>query len=299
MTVVSQHVQNLTAGTVYHYRVVASSEIEHGKTEMFDGPEESFTTQGGGGGGLGANQFSLIDGRGWEMVSPPAKEGALVIWPGEAGMFQAAAAGGAFAYLTNVPTEAGVPGYSNEQQLLSTRGAGVDGSWGTHDLAQPHNGSVGQSDNAGQEYRFFNEQLTTGIVQPYGAFQPCHNSENALQPCLSEAASEQTAFSRDLETGTYTPLVTGCPAEGDPCAPAVREHANVPDGTVFGQQGSGSGEPCPPEKFCGPFFLGASPNGEHVIVRAKGIQLPGTTAPAETGLYEWSAANPRTGSCSS
>ena len=127
-------------------------------------------------------------------------------------------------------------------------------------------------------------------MQPYGAFQPCHNSENALQPCLSEAASEQTAFSRDLETGTYTPLVTGCPKEG-PCAQAIREHANVPDGTVFGQRAGEYNEPCPPTKFCGPFFLGASPNGEHVIVQSRQGQLTKTPAPAGS-LYEWSAGKP-------
>ena len=176
---IEQHVQDLSAGTVYHYRVVGASAIEAGKVEAFDGSENTFSTQTAG-------TFSLIDGRGWEMVSPPAKEGALVIWPGEPGMFQAAAGGGAFTYLTNVPTEPGCSlGIPTSSRCLSTRGAN---GWANSDLAAPHNGSVGQSDNAGQEYRFFNEELTTGIVQPFGAFLPCEQSQTpaavSLRRCL-------------------------------------------------------------------------------------------------------------------
>jgi hypothetical protein len=284
---VSEHVQGLAAGTLYHYRLTAVSVLE-GKPVVFHGVDQTFRTQTLGG-------FALIDGRGWEMVSPARKEGALIEAPGEPGMFQAAAGGQALTYLANVPTEDGVLGYSNLQQVFSTRAP--DGGWSSEDLAAAHNGAVGGSDNAGQEYRFFNEDGSLGVVQPFGVFLPCE-IDGKSEPCLSADASEQTAFVHsDFENGNvgelcptaaqvaahvscYTPLVTG--------APGV---SNVRAGTVFGEKGSVFGEPCPPEKFCGPFFLGASPNGAHEIVRAAGVQLTGTPAPSG-GLYEWSAGEP-------
>ncbi len=214
------------------------------------------------------------------MVSPAQKQGAFIEPDGLPGIVnQAAASGGAMTYLTNVPTEEGVPGFTNLEQVLSTRGP--DG-WSSKDLDGPHNGATGQSEENGFEYRFFSEDLSQGIVQPFGAFLPCHSSEGAPQPCLSPHASEQTPFTRDLSTGIYSPLVTGCPEAPTPCDPAVREYANVPDGTVFGQVGNGGGA-CPPEKFCGPFALGASPDARHVVF---------SYGEDPAAMEEWNAAKP-------
>jgi hypothetical protein len=271
---VAQHVQGLTPDSTYHYRVAAQSELTAGALTGSAGVEGSFTTQAVGGAGL-------IDGRGWEMVSPPGKQGALVQGPGEPwGIAQAADTGEAFTFLTNFPTEAGVAGYANAQQVLSSR---TSAGWVSKDLSSPHNGAVSGSLNAGQEYRFFNEDLTQAVLQPFGAFEPCHTSEGAKQPCLSEEASEQTAFMADLEgtrtTGaapTYTPLVSRA---DDTASPFV----------AFGQRGVKEGLGCPPEKFCGPFFAGATPDGQHVVLHSDGgVPLTSQTAP-EGGLYEWSA----------
>jgi hypothetical protein len=263
---IEAHVQGLQAGSAYHYRVVGVSEIEPGKVEDFDGIESgTFSTQAPG-------AFSLIDGRAWEMVSPPQKEGALIQGPGPPwGITQAADTGDAFTFLTNVPTEAGVAGYANSQQVFSTR---TSAGWVSKDLSTPHNGSVSASVEAGQEYRFFNEDLTEGILQPFGAFQPCTNA-SAEQPCLSKEASEQTAFMRDDTTGGYTPLVSPADDTASPFEP-------------FGQVSTFEGQACPPQKFCGPFFDGATPDGSHVVLSsARGIQLTSEPAP-EGGLYEWS-----------
>jgi len=282
VTVHPQHVQGLSPGTVYHYRVVGVSTLE-GTAVTFPGPEATFTTQAAG-------ERTLPDGRAYEMVSPPQKEGAVIVPPGEAGAIQAARDGEKFTYLTNVPTEAGVAGYSNEQQVLSTRT--TPGGWATKDLAAPHNGAVGQSDNAGQEYRFFSEDLSSAILQPVGAFQSCQDAQDEPQPCLSEAASEQTAFSRSLylngnvdepcTSSCYTPLATG-----------KTGYANVPAGTIFGQISTIEGRACPPEKFCGPYFLGASPDAQHVIVASR-VALTGVAVPvgAARELYEWSEGVP-------
>jgi hypothetical protein len=77
----------------------------------------------------------------------------------------------------------------------------------------------------------------------------------------------------------YRALVTG--REG---------FANVPDGTVFGLQNRTDpfGGGCPfPTTTCGPFFLGASPDGAHAVIESL-VALTETpiSGPA---LYEWSA----------
>ena len=133
-------------------------------------------------------------------------------------------------------------------------------------------------------------------MQPAGPFEPCTNAQGAPQPCVSPEASEQTALVQDLDTGVFTPLVTGCPSpteeeEGHACPTAVAEHADVPAGTVFGRgsvlSGAGSFDACPPFPYCGPFFQDATPDFSHVVVSSP-VRLseePGAAA----GLYEWSA----------
>ena len=90
----------------------------------------------------------------------------------------------------------------------------------------------------------FSENLSLALVRPSGEFTPCTNAEGVKQPCMSEAASEQTPYLRTnfyngniaepCTSSCYRPLVTGCPGEGKPCPPAVQEIADVPEGTPFG-----------------------------------------------------------------
>jgi hypothetical protein len=242
----AEHIQELASGTTYHYRVVAVSGIEVApevfEAETFYGPDETFTTQGTRG-------VSLPDGREWEMVSSPEKQGASFEPIAEQKVVQAAANGGALSYLAFAPTEVGPQGNSHGVQVLSTRGPG--GTWESRDLTVPHVGATDGSVGLGQEYRFFSEDLSVGIVQPFGAFTPC----------LSPEASEQTAYLRTNFTKSpsgelvpctsncYQPLVTGCPASPAPCPAGVEEHADVPPGTVFGEAGEVQARsPCPPPR---------------------------------------------------
>ncbi len=270
---VRQHVQSLTPGTVYHYRVVAQSEVEPGKVEDFDGSDSTFTTQG-------VAAVGLADGRGWEMVSPPLKQGALIVSidapgaPGEGDVIQAATDGGAFAYVTDGPTEPQPQGSTNGTQVFSTR---TPTGWQTRDLTLPHLAATDASVGPGNEYRFFSEDLSSAIVQPFGQFDPA----------ISPEASEASAFSHSdylngnpLQAcvgGCYRPLVTG--KEG---------FANVPPGTRFGLGFvNGALQPCPPVLICGPRFLGASSDARHVVLSSD-VALT-ETAPADT-LYEWDSA---------
>src|SRR6185312_16441974 len=76
---VNQHVQGLSASTVYHYRVVAVSELEvkPGVLEVvaFPGPDRQFSTQAPG------SELTLPDNRQWELVSSREKRGGLIRGP--------------------------------------------------------------------------------------------------------------------------------------------------------------------------------------------------------------------------
>ena len=277
--------QGLTPSTQYHYRFVAQNALGEGPAAVV-GADGLFTTQGAG-------AFRLPDGRRWELVSPRDRHGAA-IEPLDGSYatgaeIQAASTGAAISYLTNNPLE-GVAGFPEFAQVLSTRGAS---GWVSHDLSVPHSGTVqlGASVTEGREYRYFSEDLTQAAVQPQGPFEPCQSAQGALQPCVSPQASEQTAFVQDLQTGVFTPLVTGCPSlaeeeAGHVCPQAVAEHADAPAGTIFGQPGE-----CPPFPFCGPRFQDATPDFSHVVVSSP-VSLSGPGA-ANANLYEWSAGSLR------
>src|SRR4029077_20747245 len=153
------------------------------------------------------------------------------------------------------PTEGQPQGYANLQQVLSTRGSV---GWSSQDIAVPHAAATGASVGPGSEYRFFSEDLSLAIVQPFGAFIPVSSPH-----ALSLEASEQTAFLRtDYLQGNFaTPCVSSCYR---PLVTGAPGFANVPPGTVFGeslaQPGIPAG-PCPPALICGPQFVGASPDG--------------------------------------
>lgn len=262
-----QQVEGLSAGTVYHYRVVAVSEVPvevapgtiETKLESFYGPDRTITTQGAG-------AFALPDGRQWEMASPPDLHGAKIEaldTPREyqGGPVQAAAGGGAIAYMLAEPQETEIRGFAEFAQARSTRGAE---GWSSRELAIPIDPSVplGIQFSGKQAFGLFSEDLSQAVVQPLGPFV-----------ALSPEASEQTAYLADLQSGEYTPLVTGCPAEGEPCAPSVEEHADVPPGTVFA---AGECKASP----CGPQLVGATPDLHHVLL---------TYGPSGS---EWSAGEP-------
>jgi hypothetical protein len=248
-----EHVQGLSANTTYHYRIVA---IQEGR--QFPGPDHSFTTQGGGG------ALTLPDGRAWELVSPADKRGGLIEAPGGvAGLAQAAAQGGAVSYVANAPTEASPQGSAGLIQVLSTHGAF---GWSSKDIANPHSRRATGSNLNPPEYTFFSEELSAGLIQPWGLFEPS----------LSEAASEQTPYIRTL---------AGCSGNCyEPLLSAKAGHQNALAG--FGEE-----LPCTEENgeaakvICGPRFLGASPGLGHVVLISP---APLTAGAGREQLYEWS-----------
>jgi NHL repeat/WD40-like Beta Propeller Repeat len=250
-------VTGLVAATTYHYRVRAESVLG-----TVYGEDHVFATQR-------AAVSGLLDGREWEMVSPVDKHDAT-IEPVVAELnfaIQAAATGDGMTYVTTAPVESVPAGNSNLNQILSTRATA--GGWSSDDIAIGHAEATGISINS-QEYRAFSEDLSLGLLQPFGGFDAA----------LSAEASEQTPYLRDDATGSYRPLVTAA-AGGN-----VPEEVNgkpVRFGVPQFHEGS-----CPPEPECGPEFLGATPGLDHVVFFSKAPLVEG--AP-ENMVYEWSAGS--------
>jgi hypothetical protein len=264
---VARHLQGLSPGTVYHYRVVAVSELAGGEVEVVEGADQTFTTQPVG------FAFALPDDRQWEMVSSPEKRGAEIQTNGSSAM-QASVNGDAITYISNAPMEANPLGYSERAQSLSLRGPE---GWVARNISPPHVAATGASIGEGQEYRLFSEDLSLSVVHPFAGFDPL----------LSPEASESTAYLRtDYLNGNvdepclaasmscYRPLVTGKPG-----------YANVPAGTVFGEQEPGEEHECLEVViFCGPEIVGASPDLSHILLKS--------SVPLALGggnLYEWTA----------
>jgi hypothetical protein len=248
----------LAPHTVYHYRVIAENTLGEG-ADAAVGEDREFVTQSA------ATVSGLSDGRAWEMVSPSDKHGAELEAISEVGVIQGSSTGDAISYMANGSTEAEPAGRPFKVQVLSRRTA--DG-WESQDIDVPHETATGVAVGYGYEYRMFSSDLSLGVVQPFGLFNPK----------LSVEASEQTAFLRtNFPSGEvdspclvscYRPLVTGAPG-----------YANVPSGTVFG---------CSEGNRCGPVFVGASPDLSHVLLTSEPPLIEG--AP-KGSLYEWSDGN--------
>jgi hypothetical protein len=252
---VSTHLQvGLSPASEYQFRVTVENSIG-----SVTGESVSFTTQPLGG------TFSLPDNRSWEMVSPPQKEGSLLGWILETPV-QAAADGNAFTDWDEFQaTEANPAGSAGENSILFERGAS---GWSSHMISSPHEHVVGISIGAGGEYRAFSENLSKGVLQQFGSFTP-----------LSSEATEQTPY---VLTSPVGGSVQPC---GNRCFAPLVTAANTPSGTKFGDEPEGTCKAL----FCGPEFVGATPNLEHVVLASGQVLAAGGVEKEGRGdLYEWS-----------
>lgn len=248
--VVGFHLQELVSGTTYHYRFMANNDLG-----IVVGVDHQFTMQSAGG------ELTLLDGRAWELVSPPDKNG-ILIEPSEQGetMMQAAEGGGSITYLALGPLGSGIDSNSTFAQILSTRGSG---GWSSEDIESPHEKptEIASADREGtlEEDRFFSADLSLAAVEPV---------EAEGEKSLSTKATEPTVYLRDNATGTYRALVTT---------------SNVPTGTKFGSRQRRVE------------FVDATPDMSHVILRspevltenAKQAKEADLTTEDDSNLYEW------------
>ncbi len=250
---VSQDIAGLQGGTTYHFRVFAAN--EHGDNQEEDGVEEetdhTFTTQSAT---LG---FSLGDNRAWEMVSPPAKHGAQLQGSTTADV-QAAADGNGITLPSRGSIEAGPEGdrIPETSTVLSRR---TPGGWRSKDITLPNNTITQIILGPTGEYKLFNSDLSTAIVEPHGTTP------------FSADASERTPYLRqNSEPPLFTPLLTA---------------SNVAPGTEFG------GDPGFP---IGPVTTEGSNSELTHIVLSSEVPLLSVAPPAfgeKRALYVWSAGN--------
>ncbi len=238
---VSVHLQGLAGGTTYHYRVVASNVL---RSEIV-GPDRTFATQAAG------TVVTQPDGRVWELVTPPNKQGAgfYGIGPEWGADIQAAADGGAITYAATapiVPYPAGSRSIENEQVFSTRRAPGI---WGTADVTTAHDEGA-SAGGTFSEYRLFSSDLSFGAVEPAG--------DTPLPPL--PAGSEKTIYLREAD-GEYKALVTS---------------ENVPEGVNFG--GNEENEP-------GVSFVSASPDFKHVVLKSTAALVSGAPSGGEEGLY--------------
>ncbi len=262
---VSQHIQGLSPNTLYHYRIVVESELQRGKTETFTGPEQAFTTQ------AVLSGLVLPDNRRWELVSPPDKHGATLVPIEESAVTQSSASGSLITYAANASTEQSPPGYFELVQVISTRG---ENGWTSKDISLPHSSATSVSSSGGSEYRFFSQDVSRGLVQPFGPF--------------TSLAGE--VFPPDSETTPYIRHDDTCVTQPTTCYEPLVTDTLVPPGTHFGGALR---------------FVGASADLEHAVLvssrfdekthRVEGVLLHEPPNPGETSeepLYEWSAGAP-------
>jgi hypothetical protein len=235
------HLQGLQLHTTYHYRIVAVN-APAGEPVTVDGLDRTFTTQ------AAATAIALPDGRQWEMVSPPNKQGAGIYADGyeQGSDIQAAASGDGITYTATGPFVQNPAGSRSPEatQVISMRHAPE--SWETADITAAHNERKSPYLLAGQaaEYKLFSSDLSLGLVQPVGTWP--------LPPLPPEA--EQTDYLREAN-GAYKALVTA---------------SNVPAGTKFGGDIK---------------FISASPDLDDVVLASGAPLVNG--APDRDELYEW------------
>jgi hypothetical protein len=194
---VDVRLQELQPDTAYHFRVVATSALG-----SVTGPDQTFTTTQAAGAAL-----TLPDGRMWELVSPPNKDGGEItnLLVGYGGDMQASESGEAITYIASVPVGAGGQSDPLESQVLSRRGPGGWSSEGLdtrhneagavefdgdgEDVFEPHFGELG-------EYQIFSPDLSLAYLQPEGyALAP---------PGKSHSEQELEHYIRSDSTGTFT-----------------------------------------------------------------------------------------------
>ncbi len=260
-----QILPGLTPATAYHYRLVAINSDPGSPTTS---PTFSFTTQAGAGGP------TLLDSRGWEMVSPIDKNGGEVAAPGAlggGGTIQAAASGaGSITYGSKASFGTEAAEAPPASQYVSTR---TPSGWSTENIttAAIFSGSYDTVDE-GIPYQLFSSDLGHALLL---------NGDH----CRGDA--------------------TGCAVANPPLAgtdaPAGYQDyylRNDPNGgfeALLGAANAGFLDLAPADFDLR--FAGASPDLSHVVVSTCAALTPDATEvllglgcdPSEQNLYEWSS----------
>ncbi len=266
---VTTELAGLNPGSIYHYRLVA--ENASGTT---DSEEGTFSIVAGAEG--------LLDGRKWELVSPPHKNGAEPeAITKEGGVIEAAQEGGAITYVSNGPFAGEEPEGNPSPdftQILSIRGPE---GWFSKDISPASHTATGATAGTPPAYRLFSPNLSLALVEPYPGVK---GSGGLASPPLSATETQQktiylradrpltpepagaASFEQAIENGNR-------PQNENAGYLAVVNDANAK--AAFGTSEFANGYADGVEVYY------ASRDLTHVLFRS---QLNAT------GLYEWSAA---------
>jgi len=231
LAAVSRALVGLTPATAYRYRVVA----KNGEGTA-SGEPHLFATQVLGG------ASPLLDGRGWEMVSPADKNGGEVALPETlfgGGDLQAAAGGGAVTFSSSASFGEGASGAPPASQYVSTR---TGGGWTTANVTPPTEaGAYDEPD--GVPYRLFSTDLARALVlegRRCEAGEPCPRGyslwEGGAFAALPPAAAGMRVVSASSDLGRVIFEAEGGPLyewSGGGLAPAVLLPPTAGPGAAF------------------------------------------------------------------
>ena len=272
----------LAPSSTYHYRFLATN--PHGQAASeHDGV---FSTPP-------AECECRADGRLYELVSPPQKDGAKIeALSREGATIQAAANGAAITYAATSTVGQAEGNRSFEPtQLLSTRS--TDG-WATQDIVTPNEHGIGISAGGGGEYRFFSQDLALSILQPFATLSPM--AEPPLAPPVSESERQLASEGKDYQENTvylrddqplephpggesqlYAQAATNATAMHNPGYLALVNAANTAPGAHYGPSGVS--------------FIDATPDLTHAIIHSTVTGQSGCETAqlgCTPGLYETS-----------
>lgn len=195
-------IAGLASETTYRYRLV----LTNGKgqiTKPTAAPYPFFTTAPASGGPL------LPDGRGWEMVSPPDKNGGGIAAPesiAEGATLQAAASGSAATY-SSASSFAGGAGAPPASQYIATR---TQGGWTTQNVTVPIFSGSYDIAKGGAPYRLFSTDLSRSLLLNgkgcRGEASGCPVPNPAL-PGTDAPAGYQDYYLRTTSSGAFEALL--------------------------------------------------------------------------------------------
>src|ERR1700727_1475741 len=269
---VSQAAPGLIANASYSFRVV----LTYGAagTSTVAGAVQTFTTKPEGA------SVQLPDGRAWELVSSPEKEGAgLESIPLEGGLIESSESGDALTFISLAPDEPHPEGnrVPTFAQILAKRSrdeAGAPG-WSSKDITLPGEQASGAVTGEGkQEYRDFTPDLELSLVEPLGL---------GVEPEPHFSANSEGKFT-DNERTIYTRKSEACAPPPSTCYTAIVDAADDAPGAreKFGGFGGKPGH----KK--GIQFVNATPDLSHVVFKSE-VPLTEEAAFEGENLYEWSA----------
>lgn len=259
LTVNFPTIGGLEPETTYLYRLTATN--GGGATvEPASPPYPYFTTRSLGGGS------TLLDNRGWEMVSPVDKNGGQVDPPetlAGGGVVQAAAGGSLITYSSAASFEGG-SGAPPASQYIATR---ASGGWATQDITTPLFSGSYDTHKGGAPYRLFSGDLARGLLLNGKSCRGEATSgcpvANPPLPGTDAPAGYQDYYLRDTASASFEALL------------------GVGDTSLSGK-GASEFEAS---------LVGASPELTHAVLSSCAKLAAGATngCPGEANLYEWSA----------